>query len=29
MLTPFGDHDADDYGDGLILARNRSDGQDD
>ena len=29
MLTPFGDHDADDYGDGLVLARNRSDGQDD
>ena len=29
MLTPFGDHDADDYGDGLILARNRSGGQDD
>ena len=29
MLTPFGDYDTDDYGDGLILARNRSDGQDD
>ena len=29
MLTPFGDHDADDYGDGLTLARNRSEGQDD
>ena len=29
MLTPFGDYDADDYGDGLILARNRSRGQDD
>ena len=29
MLTPFGDYDADDYGDGLILARNRSGGQDD
>ena len=29
MLTPFGDHDADDYGDGLILSQNRSGGQDD
>ena len=29
MLTPFSDYDADDYGDGLILARNRSRGQDD
>jgi hypothetical protein len=29
MLTPFGDYDADDYGDGLILTRNRSGGQDD
>ena len=29
MLTPFGDYDADDYGDGLILARNRSGEQDD
>ena len=29
MLTPFGDYDADDYGDGLILAWNRSGGQDD
>ena len=29
MLTPFGDYDADDYGDGLILARNGSGGQDD
>ena len=29
MLTPFGDHDADDYGDGLILARNESSRQDD
>ena len=29
MLTPFSDYDADDYGDGLILARNRSGGQDD
>ena len=29
MLTPFGDHDADDYGDGLTLTQNRSDGQDD
>ena len=29
MLTPFGDYNADDYGDGLILARNRSGGQDD
>ena len=29
MLTPFGDYDADDYGDGLILARNRSGRQDD
>ena len=29
MLTPFGDYDANDYGDDLLLARNRSDGQDD
>ena len=29
MLTPFGDYDADNYGDGLILAQNRSGGQDD
>ena len=29
MLTPFNDYDADDYGDGLLLARNRSGGQDD
>ena len=29
MLTPFGNHDTDDYGDGLILARNRSSKQDD
>ena len=29
MLTPFNNYDADDYGDGLILARNRSGGQDD
>ena len=29
MLTPFGDYNTDDYGDGLILARNRSEGQDD
>ena len=29
MLTPFNDYDADDYGDGLTLARNRSGGQDD
>ena len=29
MLTPFNDYDADDYGDGLILAQNRSGGQDD
>ena len=29
MLTPFGDYDADDYGDGLLLAWNRSGGQDD
>ena len=29
MLTPFGNYDADDYSDGLILARNRSGGQDD
>ena len=29
MLTPFNDYDADDYGDGLVLTRNRSDGQDD
>ena len=28
MLTPFGDSDANDYGDGLILARNQSGGQD-
>jgi hypothetical protein len=28
MLTPFGDYDAEDYGDGLILARNRSREQD-
>ena len=28
MLTPFSDYDADDYGDGLILAHNRSGGQD-
>ena len=29
MLTLFGDYNTDDYGDGLILARNRSGGQDD
>ena len=29
MLTPFSDYNADDYGDGLILAQNHSDGQDD
>ena len=29
MLTPFSDYDVDDYGDGLILAWNRSGGQDD
>ena len=29
MLTPFSDYDADDYGDGLLLACNRSGGQDD
>ena len=29
MLTPFGNYDTDDYGDGLILTRNRSRGQDD
>ena len=29
MLTPFSDYDADDYGDGLILAQNRSGEQDD
>ena len=29
MLTPFSDYDCDDYRDGLILARNRSGGQDD
>jgi hypothetical protein len=28
MLTPFNDYDADDYGDGLLLTRNRSGGQD-
>ena len=28
MLTPFGDHDADNYGDGLLLTQNRSGGQD-
>ena len=29
MLTPFNDYNADDYGDGLLLTRNRSGGQDD
>ena len=29
MLTPFGDYEVDDYSDGLILAQNRSGGQDD
>ena len=29
MLTPFNDYDADNYGDGLVLTWNRSDGQDD
>ena len=29
MLTPFSNYDADDYGDGLLLTRNRSGGQDD
>jgi hypothetical protein len=29
MLTPFSDYDADDYGDRLLLTRNRSGGQDD
>ena len=29
MLTPFSDYDADNYSDRLVLARNRSGGQDD
>ena len=29
MLTLFGDYDIDDYGDSLLLAQNRSGGQDD
>ena len=29
MLMPFGDYDTDDYSDGLLLAQNRSNGQND